>query len=180
MSRNRYVGDYRIVERLDERGRVRSESEYIGDHYRYAEDAATVRSARLTVTVCCALGWAAYLLALMPKSLATRTMYTSLPFIFAAIPLGLTTGTAASLYTEKVPFRHKHADRLENRAPAGTFFMMALAAIAMIGEAVNLMRGLALAGGDGLFCLGAVILFVCGFMSHRQWKRLKCSVNDAF
>ena len=180
MSRNRYVGDYRIVERLDGKGRVRSESEYIGKRYGYEADGVTVRRARAIATACCALGWAAYLMALLPQSTATRTVYTSLPFIFQAIPLALTTGTAFSLWTAKPPFEHRHADRLQNRAPAGTFFMMALAVTALIGEAVNLMRGLALTGGDGLFCLGAAVIFVCGFMGHRQWKRLKCSVNDAF
>ena len=45
MSRNRYVGDYRIVESIDGRGRVKSDYEYIGAPYVYAGDAASVKAA---------------------------------------------------------------------------------------------------------------------------------------
>ncbi len=33
VSRNRYVGDYRLVESIDERGRIRTDFEYIGATY---------------------------------------------------------------------------------------------------------------------------------------------------
>ena len=42
MSRNRYIGDYRIVESMDGRGRVRTEYEYIGLPWRFAEDREAV------------------------------------------------------------------------------------------------------------------------------------------
>ncbi|MDO5709322.1 MAG: hypothetical protein Q4G41_04320, partial [Coriobacteriales bacterium] len=59
------------------------------------------------------------LAALVPVSAAMRTLAIALPFAFAAMPLALTAGTVISLFREKPPFEHRHADRLENRAPAG-------------------------------------------------------------
>ena len=93
MSRNRYVGDYRIVESIDARGRVKSDYEYIGAPYVYAGDATAVKAARSRVALCCAVGWAAWLSALIPISAAMRALYVALPFAFAAIPLALTAGT---------------------------------------------------------------------------------------
>lgn len=179
MSRNRYVGDYRIVETLDERGRVVSRSEYTGKHYRFAEDDVTVRGARMWVGACCIVGWAAYVLALLPLSVATRTIYVSLPFVFAALPLALTSGTALSVFHTKPPFERRFADRLENRAPAATFFVMLLTGLSLAGECVNALRGHSLLWGDAAFSIGAAVLFACGKLAHGQWKRFKCVPTDA-
>jgi hypothetical protein len=103
-----------------------------------------------------------------------RALYVARPFAFAAMPLALTAGTAVSLFREKEPFEHRHADRLENRAPACTFFLALLGVIALIGEAVNALRGAELLPGDGVFAVCAAVLVGCAIVCHRQWKHLKC------
>ena len=178
MSRNRYVSDYRIVESIDERGRIRSDYEYIGPPYHYAGSAETVRAARRGVTACCIAGWAGYIAALLPLSTATRTPWVSLPFIFAAIPLALLAGLCWRLHREKEPFEHRHADQLENRGPACTFSIILLSGIALAGEAVNALRGASLLPGDGVFCAGAALLAACGWLAHARWKRLGCRTAD--
>ena len=174
VTRNRYVGDYRIVESIDERGRIRSDYEYIGAPYVYAEGVRTVKAARLRAAMGCLVGWAAWVAALLPLSAAMRTLYVALPFAFDAVPLALATGIAARLFREKEPFEHRHADQLENRAPACTFFAMLLSGAALVGEGVNALRGMALLPGDAVFSAGAAILLACGLLCHRQWKRLRC------
>ena len=174
MSRNRYVGDYRIVESIDERGRVRSDYEYIGAPWVYAEKAPTVKTARNRVALGCLVAWLAWIAALVPVSGAMRALAIALPFAFAAIPLALTAGTAVSLFREKPPFEHRHADRLENRAPAGTFFTALLGVIALVGEAVIALRGVELLPGDAVFAGCAAVMVACAILCHRQWKRLRC------
>ncbi len=174
MSRNRYVGDYRIVESIDERGRVRSDYEYIGAPWVYAADGQTVKAARRRVAACCAVGWLAWVAALLPVSAAMRALVIALAFAFAALPLALASGIAVSLFREKPPFEHRHADRLENRAPACTFFVALLGGVALIGEAVNALRGAELLPGDGVFAICAAVLVACAVVCHRQWKRLRC------
>lgn len=174
MSRNRYVGDYRIVESIDGRGRVKTDYEYIGAPYVYAGDAASVKAARTWVALGCAVGWAAWVAALIPVSAAMRALYIALPFAFAAIPLALWAGTAISLFRTREPFEHRHADRLENRAPACTFFVALLGVVALIGEAVSVLRGAELLPGDGIFAACAAVLVACAVVCHRQWKRLRC------
>lgn len=178
MSRNRYVGDYRIVESIDHRGRVKSDYEYIGAPWVYAGDAASVKAARRRVALCCAVGWAAWLAALIPVSAAMRTLVIALPFAFAAIPLALTAGTALSLFREREPFEHRHADRLENRAPACTFFLALLGVIALVGEGVTALREAEMLPGDAVFAACAAVVAACAILCHRQWKRLKCKVAE--
>ena len=174
MSRNRYVGDYRIVESIDARGRVRSDYEYIGAPWVYAADGQTVKAARGRVTACCAVGWLAWVVALLPLSAAMRALVVALSFAFAALPLALATGIAVSLFREKPPFEHRHADRLENRGPACTFFVALLGGVSLAGEGVNALRGAELLPGDGVFAVCAAVLVACAVVCHRQWKRLKC------
>jgi len=168
------VGDYRIVESIDGRGRVRSDYEYIGAPWVYAKDGETVRAAKRTATTCCLVGWAAWVAALLPLSSATRAWYASMPFIFAAIPLALNAALAWRILRQKEPFEHRHADQVENRGPACSFFTIVLSAAALVGEAVNALRGADLLPGDGIFAACAAILVGCGLLCHRQWKRLKC------
>ena len=179
MSRNRYVGDYRIVESIDGRGRVKSDYEYIGAPYAYAGDAQVVKAARTRVALCCLIGWAAWAAALFPVSAAMRSLYVALPFAFAAIPLALWAGTAVSLFRTREPFEHRHADRLENRAPACTFFVALLGVLALIGEAANALRETQMPAGDAVFTACGAAVVACAIAGHRQWKRLKCKKTDS-
>ena len=174
MSRNRYVKDYRLVENVNERGRIKTTYEYIGEDYYFAADAGTVHAARKRLAVVCLIGWIAFIGALLPVSVAGHTLYVTLPFAAAAWPLGLLTGVGISLFHAREPLEHRHADRLENRAPACTFFVALLGGVALIGEAVNALRGAELLPGDGVFAVCAAVLVACAIFCHRQWKRLKC------
>ena len=142
MSRNRYVGDYRLVESIDGRGHIRTDYEYIGAAYTYAEGAAAAARQLRWAMACCAVGWAAFAGAMIPVSAAMRTLYVSLPFAFAALPLGLMTGVLLGALRAREPLEHRHADRLENRGPACSFFVMLLSGISLAGEGVGLIRGL--------------------------------------
>ena len=92
----------------------------------------------------------------------------------SAFPLNHGIETFGFLFREKEPFEHRHADRLENRAPACTFFLALLGVIALIGEAVNALRGAQLLPGDAVFAVCAAVVVACAILCHRQWRRLRC------
>ena len=178
MARNRYIKDYRIVETVNERGRIRSNYEYIGAAYVFAADAKTLYRARRFALAACLIGWLAFLGALLPNSTAMRTFYVSLPFAFAALPLWLLTEDAVFAFRAKEPLEHRHADRLANRYPAAAVFTAALPAVSLIGELVTLLRGLDLRAGDIAFTLFAALLLGCGAVSYRGRKNLLCRKAD--
>jgi len=174
VSRNRYVGDYRLIESIDGHGRIKTDYEYIGAAYCFAEGAVTARRLLRRALLLCALGWLAFVGALVPLSAASRTLWVSLPFAFAAVPLALMTATLFRTQRTAEPLEHRHADQLENRCPACSFFVALLSGIALAGEGVNLLRRTALLRGDIAFSLGAAVLLSVGLCCHRLWKRLKC------
>ena len=174
MSRNRYVGDYRLVESIDERGRIRTDFEYIGATYVHAGGATAARGLLRRALTACGVGWAAFVGALIPVSRAARTLYVSLPFAFAALPLGLMTAVVFRVLRAGEKLEHRHADQLENRCPACSFFTILLCVVALAGEGVNLLRGVQMLPGDIAFAAGAALLIACGVHNHRLWKRLKC------
>ena len=173
MSRNRYVGDYRIVESIDGRGRVKSDYEYIGAPYVYAGDAASVKAARVRVALCCMVGWAAWLAALIPVSTAMRALCIALPFAFAALPLGMLTALTLSARKAAEPLEHPTADQLTNAYPPRALFTALLPAAALLGEGIRFLLGPGdMRPGDALFALGALGLAVCGALAFAGRKAL--------
>ena len=136
MARNRYVKDYRLIEYMDERGRVKSDYEYIGAAYRFLADGERVTAAKRRAALALILGWCCFFAALIPVSAAMHTFYISFPFIFSAIPLGTLADIAFSTFRRKEPLEHRHADKLSARLPAAALGAVILAGASLLGEGI--------------------------------------------
>lgn len=178
VARNRYVGDYRLVETVSERGRIKTEYEYIGSPYVFTDEKAAAR-AKKTACAACASAWIAYIGAMLPLSAAMRTFFVSLPFIFSAVPLALLTDALLGVLFRKPPLEHRHADRLENRYPAAAFFLLLLPLLSLIGEGIQLLSGVDGTAGDGVFATCAAALALCGAALFRQKEQLKCRAEPS-
>lgn len=174
MSRNRYVGDYHLADSLDERRRIHTDVEYTGSPYSFTGTPEEVRRGKQRALILCAAGWLAYVGAMIPPSAAMRTFYSAIPFVLIAVPLALLTGTAAETFPLRERFEHRYADRLENRFPASSAFVVILSALSLAGEAVNLIRGKALLTGDIVFAACGAAVLAAGAAAHRTGKLLKC------
>ena len=174
MARKKYIRDYRLVETVDERGRIRSDYEYIGEDYFYALGTDAVRREKRTHLVLIAVGWLAFFGALLPSAAATRTIYVALPFLFAAVPLCVMTDTLLSAAPDREPLQHRQADMLENRYPPAALWTAILPGAALVGELVRLLIGAEATGSDALFSLCAVILSAVGIMAFSRRRRFAC------
>ena len=173
MARNKYIRNYRLLESVDERGRLRVDYEYIGAYYRFAAGTAAAKKAGRQSLALCALGWAAFLTALLPQSTAMRTIYVSLPFAFSALPLGMLTALALSARKAAEPMEHPLADQLTNAYPPRALFTAVLPAAALLGLGIRLLMAPGeLLPGDGIFALGALGLTVCGSMAFVRRRAL--------
>ena len=155
MTRHRYIKDYRLIEFIDEKGRIRSDYEYIGADYRFRADGGRVKAAKRRVTAALILGWCCFLGALFPVSAAMHTFYVSFPYIFSAIPLGILADIALTTFRRKEPLEHRHADRLSNRLPAAALAAAILAGVSLAGE------GIAVIAGPNRPVTGDLIFSVC-------------------
>ena len=161
MSRKKYIKDYRLIETVDERGRIRTDTEYIGGSFFYASGRERALRERKRLLAACAAGWLAFVGALIPNAAGLRAVYTVLPFLFSAIPLGILTDTLLGA-PQREPFEHRQADRLENRLPPAALWTAILPAAALLGELVRLVIGADMNAGDGIFVLCAAVETACG------------------
>ena len=173
MARDKYIKDYRLLESVDGRGRLRVDYEYIGAYYRFAAGSAAALKAGRRALALCALGWTAFFSALVPPSTAMRTIYVSLPFAFSALPLGMLTALAFSARKAAEPMEHPLADQLTNAYPPRALFTAILPGTALLGEGIRLLTGPGdLLPGDGIFALGALTLTICGALAFAGRKAL--------
>ena len=173
MARKKYTRDYRMSETLDERGRIRTETEYIGAFYRFAEETAA-HAAIGRMLVFTALGALCFLLSLLPRSTASLTMYVMLPYLFTALPLGLQISALLRLRSLGERLDHRTADQANERIPGCCFWMLLLPAASLLGEAIamTLGRGAFLAG-DGIFIAAALGVMLCALLCFRNKGALR-------
>ncbi len=164
----KYIKDYRLVETIGEGGRIRTDYEYIGDAYGYVREDESVAASRRRALYLCGAGWLLFIGALLPDSAAMETIWISLPFLFAALSLGILTEALITAPKPGKPMEHRQADRLENRFGSSAAFVIGLAGIALPGEIVNFLLGRALGWEDGVFCLCAAGLAAIGVLLFRR------------
>ena len=178
MARKRYIKDYRLVESVDDRGRIQTAYEYIGPAYGYVLGAQTVRKERRRLLVVIILGWLAFFGALLPDAGSMHGVYVALPFVFGALPLGIVTDIVLTALPKAEPLRHQQADRLANRYPPAALFTAILPGISLLGALVRLLLGGDVSRDDGAFALCAGAIIACGWYLFSRKGRLACRVLD--
>jgi len=159
MSVNKYVGDYRLIEDVDEKGRIRTRTEYKGDlyHYRTGETPERHRTAAAAAAL-----WALWILAMLLPSSGMRVFYVSLPFICSAPALFILSDTVRLIVCRKEPMEHRDADRINNRYPSSLLFAQILLAVSLAGEGLCLvLEGWQMPGDALLAACAAVMLGLC-------------------
>lgn len=171
MAGKKHIKDYRLVETVDERGRIHTSHEYIGSYYRFALEADELRREKRLYLALCAVAAAAFLAALVPRSAATRTLYTALPFVFSALPLGIAVEALVTVFRAKPPLESIHVTRLERRVPASLLSAAVLSGVSLPGELVSLFIGVSMTAGDIVFSLcAAVECAACLWMFTRRGR----------
>ncbi len=173
MARKKYIRDYRLVERVDERGRLRTDYEYIGGRYVYHLDGKTVQREKKRVLIALGAAWLFFAAGLVPNAAGMRAIYVAIPYLFAAIPMGLATDALLTAARTE-PLRHQQADVLENRYPPAALFAAILPAISLAGEGVRLLLGAERNAGDLFFALCAAAVTAGGAYAFSRRERFLC------
>lgn len=168
----KYARDYRLSDTVDERGRIRTETEYVGGAYGYADRDAPKTLKKLTLLS--AIAWGLTLLPLFPPSTAGLSIWVMLPWIFLLIPLWRLSSGLWSLRGAGETLQHRHADLANERPEACGAGFAILAGLSLIGEIVALLLpGAKVHPGDLLFLICAGALVACGILCRRLGKGLR-------
>lgn len=173
MAVNRYAKDYRLVESVDEKGRLRASAEYIGADYFFVSGAVCAHAAARRCAVLCALAWAGQLAAFLPQSLAMRRLWSSLPAAFSILPLWLLSSAVFTALRAKEPLQRREAEVLGSRFPAAAVFAALLSGTAFFAALFPMLfSGGGVLPGDLCFVGGEVICTVCALLCFRDRKAL--------
>ena len=174
----KYTKDYRVTDTLNEQGRRERRVDYIGKTYVWYEGDAARKALRCANGIC-AIGWAAWLLPLLPRSEATQTWYVLPFFLFIALPLGLLSGALLQLRRSGEVLTHREADQASNRIPGCGLFMTLLPLLSLAGETILFIRQRKLPGrADVLFALGALLLLACGLLLRRMAPHFRTEIRE--
>ena len=155
MATKKYIKDYRLVEELSEKGRIKTTYEYIGDDYIFTSPKETVERSKKTILIILCCQWALFFLALLPSSSAGLTMYVLLPFVFSALPLGIFSELIYTLWRAQSPMEHFVHDKLENRFRPSCLFAAGIPAAAILCEVVSFFID------SSRFSFGDIVFTVC-------------------
>ena len=155
---NKYVGDYLLIEDVDEKGRIKTSTEYIGKPYYYLLPEASRRTPTITICVAVALEWLLWVGAMVPFSTCMQHPYVILPFIFSVVPLYFLSETVLRIVRYPEPLEHRHADRITNRYPAACVINGILVTSSLVGGIVSLLMTGMPQTGDLIFLGCAAVM----------------------
>ena len=159
MSSKKYRRDYRLIEHVDERGRVKAESVYCGEHYLFSAGTEKAKASLKVILTWAVISMISFLISLLPYSTASRTMFVMLPYLFSALPLWMLISSVVRLL-KKEDLEQKDADFANNRIPACCLWLMILPGLSMIGEICTiLLKHERFLQGDLVFLVCAALLF---------------------
>jgi len=177
MAVNRYAKDYRLVESVDEKGRLRASAEYIGADYYFTSGSAAARTAARRCAIFCALSWTGQLAAFLPQSLAMRRLWSSLPAAFSVLPLWLLSAAVITALRAKEPLQRREAETLSSRVPAAAVFTALLSGAAFFAALFSLLySGSGMLPGDLCFLGGELVIAVCALLCFRKRNALTAAV----
>ena len=179
MAGKKYAKDYRLSDTLDERGRIRTETEYIGSFYRFSAGRDTARRVLRQMLVFAALGAFCFLVSLLPRSTASLTLYVMLPYLFSALPLGLLLAALLRLRRLGDRLDRRASDQANDRVPGCCLWLLILPGVSVLGEGIALTFGQgAFRTGDGLFLAGALGLCLFAWLCMRKKDALRTETES--
>ena len=183
MSYKKYLGDYRVEEYIDDRGRVRTRATYIAEDYVLKPDVS--KTDRRMFVLISIVGWCTYIGALSQITMVARLIYVIFPFAVTAFPLLTTTLASVSLYKAEPRMTRKEADKTVGRLPISSLFTAILPATAFIGfitTAVTIAISAEKSGeiiyGDIIFGILSLLTAASGALIFTKSRKIKaCKIE---
>lgn len=165
MVSRKYVKDYKLSETVTDRGRIKTESIYVGGDYYLAASESAIGSLRRLFSVCALLAWCGFVAALLPVSRGSHLMYVALPHALAALPLFLMSECVWYMRAGRGPYTHERADKISRELPVRAAFTAALAAASLVGLLIALIVSPEkMLPGDIVFAVSDAVVSACGIL----------------
>ena len=144
MRRTRYLSDYALNERIDDRGRIRTEAVYRGDRYTLLLRGEQLKKAKLLFSSLTGVILCAYLWALLTNAPCAHCWYVLMPMAVSVFPVFHAAAACGCLLTAKQPLTREENDRIGPRFAASVTFLLILSGISLAGSVVYMIKYISL------------------------------------
>ncbi len=138
MVSRKYTSDYRVESVIGQKGRPETVTVYCGKYFDFQKDRKFMDALRVRYTVLCAVLTVAAAVPLFFNNDFTRQMYLLLPLVLLFIPIYQMWASMYRLWTAKGPFIREHRDKIANRIPSASLFLLILGLAGLVGTVVYL------------------------------------------
>ena len=137
MISRKYVGDYRLENVRDRKGRLVTKPVYRGDIFGFEKSGEKIVKTRRMFIRSTVLEWVILIFSLLINSDKGRVMYISLPLIAVAFPLLYQSDAAALLMKRGGDYKREEKDKVTEKMVAAVFISFFFSLCSSVGHIVS-------------------------------------------
>lgn len=134
MVSRKYVGDYRLENVPDRRGKLKTVPVYRGPLFRFKAEESKVKAAKRRCLLLTLLETAALLITMILHSEMLTRIYVVMPLVLCILPTVLLWMGLYNLFTAGETVPRDRCDRIHNRFAGWSVVLLVLSAFSLIGQ----------------------------------------------
>ena len=165
MVSRKYVGDYRLENVPDRRGKLKTVPVYRGPLFRFKAEDGVVKAAKRRLLLLTALATASLLVTMLLRSELLTRIYVVMPLVLCILPAVLLWMGVYNLFTAGTSVRRDQSDRIYNRFAGWSVVLAVLSAFSLAGQIAAYLTSFDAGGIPVTVC--TVVLLLCGALIFR-------------
>lgn len=165
MVSRKYVGDYRLENITDRRGKLKTVPVYRGPLFRFKAEGKTLKIAKRRLLLLTALATAALLVTMLLRSQLLTRIYVVMPLVLSILPAVLLWMGVYNLFTAGESVRRDQSDRIHNRFAGWSVVLIVLSVFSLAGQIIAYFGSFDAGGIPVTVC--TIVLLLCGALIFR-------------
>ena len=168
MVSKKYVGDYRLENVPDRKGKLKTVPVYRGPLFRFTTEEAALKKAKKRFLLLTILLTAAVLATMLLHADILSRIFVVMPLALSILPTVLLWSGIYHLFTAVDPVPRDKSDRIHNRFAAWSVVLLALAALSLIGQIAAYFSGAGSGNIPITVCTVVIIVCACLVFGGKQ------------
>lgn len=165
MVSRKYVGDYRLENVPDRRGKLKTVPVYRGPLFRFKAENGVVKAAKRRLLLLTALVTAALLATMLLRAECLTRIYIVMPLVLSILPAVLLWMGVYNLFTAGESVRRDQSERIYNRFAGWSVVLAVLSALSLIGQIAAYLASFD--AGDIPVTVCTIVLLLCAALIFR-------------
>ena len=157
MVSKKYVGDYRLENVPDRRGKLKTVPVYRGPLFRFKAEESRLAITKRRMLCFTAIESAALLVTMLLRAEILSRIYVVMPLILSILPTVLLWMGLYNLFTAGKSVPRDKCDRIHNRFAGWSIVLLALAALSLVGQITSYIGSASARGIPVTICTFAIM-----------------------